>query len=77
LLSDPAYDRLTRFDRGTDAAGLHTACCLLRLRPADVLKFGELYLGGGISHGNQILRTGWVDQTMTPEQVSPQYKRVP
>ena len=73
LLSDPAYDQLTRFDWGTDAAGLHTACCLLRLRPADMLKFGELYLGGGVWHGKQILPAGWVEQTMTPGPVSPQY----
>jgi CubicO group peptidase (beta-lactamase class C family) len=73
LLTDPAYDRLTRFDWGTDAAGLHTACCLLRLRPADMLKFGELYLGGGVWHGKQILPAGWVEQTMTPDPMSPQY----
>ncbi len=73
LLSDPAYDVLTRFDWGTDAAGLHTACCLLRLRPADMLKFGELYLGGGVWHGKQILPTGWVEQTMTPSELSSQY----
>jgi CubicO group peptidase (beta-lactamase class C family) len=73
LLSDPAYDRLTRFDWGTDAAGLHTACCLLRLRPADMIKFGELYLGGGIWHGKKILPTGWVQQSMTPSQLSQQY----
>ena len=73
LLSDPAYDRLTRFDWATDAAGLNTACCLLRLRPADMIKFGELYLGGGVWHGKQILPAGWVEQTMTPGEVSPQY----
>jgi CubicO group peptidase (beta-lactamase class C family) len=73
LLSDPAYDQLTRFDWATDAAGLNTACCLLRLRPADLLKFGELYLGGGVWHGKQILPAGWVEQTMTPGPVSPQY----
>ena len=73
LLSDPAYDRLTRFDWATDAAGLHTACCLLRLRPADMIKFGELYLGEGIWHGKRVLPTGWVNQTMTPSEVSSQY----
>jgi CubicO group peptidase (beta-lactamase class C family) len=73
LLSDPAYDTLTRFDWGTDAAGLHTACCLLRLRPADMMKFGELYLGRGVWHSKQILPAGWVEQTMTPSEVSPQY----
>jgi CubicO group peptidase (beta-lactamase class C family) len=73
LLTDPAYDRLTRFDWGTDAAGLHTACCLLRLRPADMIKFGELYLGGGKWHGKRILPAGWVEQTMKPGELSPQY----
>jgi CubicO group peptidase (beta-lactamase class C family) len=72
-LSDPAYDRLTRFDWATDAAGLHTACCLLRLRPADMIKFGELYLGEGVWHGKKVLPTGWVNQTMTPSDVSSQY----
>ena len=72
-LSDSAYERLTRFDWATDAAGLHTACCLLRLRPADMIKFGELYLGEGIWHGKKILPTGWVEQTMTPSEVSSQY----
>jgi CubicO group peptidase (beta-lactamase class C family) len=72
-LGDPSYDVLTSFDWGTDAAGLHTACCLLRLRPADMIKFGELYLGGGVWHGKQILPTGWVQQTMTPSELSSQY----
>jgi CubicO group peptidase (beta-lactamase class C family) len=72
-LGDPTYDELTRFDWGTDAAGLHTACCLLRLRPVDMIKFGELYLGDGVWHGKQILPTGWVQQTMTPSELSSQY----
>lgn len=73
LLSDPAYDRLRSFDWGTDAAGLHSGCCLLRLRPADMLKLGELYLGGGIWHGKRILPAEWVDQTMKPNELSSQY----
>ena len=73
LLSDPAYDGLTRFDWATDAAGLHTACCLLRLRPTDMIKFGELYLGGGVWHGKQTLPAGWVEQTMKPGELSSQY----
>ena len=72
-LGDPAYEVLTNFDWGTDAAGLHTACCLLRLRPADMIKIGELYLGGGVWHGKQILPAGWVQQTMTPSELSSQY----
>jgi CubicO group peptidase (beta-lactamase class C family) len=72
-LSDPAYEQVTRFDWATDAMGLHSGCCLLRLRPADMIKFGELYLGGGNWHGKQILPTGWVEQTMTPSELSSQY----
>jgi CubicO group peptidase (beta-lactamase class C family) len=72
-LGDPAYDVFTRFDWGTDATGLHPACCLLRLRPADMIKFGELYLGEGVWHGKQILPTGWVEQTMAPSELSSQY----
>jgi CubicO group peptidase (beta-lactamase class C family) len=71
--TDPAYNRLTRFDWGTDAAGLNSGCCLLRLRPADMIKFGELYLGGGVWHGKQILPAGWVEQTMKPSDLSSQY----
>jgi CubicO group peptidase (beta-lactamase class C family) len=73
LLSDPAYEGVTRFDWATDAAGLHTACCLLRLRPGDMIKFGELYLGGGVWHGKQILPPGWVEQTMTPCELNSAY----
>jgi CubicO group peptidase (beta-lactamase class C family) len=72
-LGDPAYDVLTRFDWGTDATGLHTACCLLRLRPADMITFGELYVGEGVWHGKQIVPAGWVQQTMTPSELSSQY----
>jgi CubicO group peptidase (beta-lactamase class C family) len=70
---DPAYNVLTGFGWGTDAAGLHTACCLLRIRPADMIKFGELYLGDGVWHGKRILPPGWVQQTMTPSELSSQY----
>ncbi len=73
LLTDAGYDRLTRFDWGTDAAGLNSGCCLLRLRPADMIKFGELYLGGGSWHGKQILPSGWVEQTMAPNELNSQY----
>jgi CubicO group peptidase (beta-lactamase class C family) len=70
---DWSYNTVTRFDWGTDAAGLHTACCLLRLRPADMIKIGEVYLGRGSWHGKQILPPGWVEQTMAPNDLSSQY----
>ena len=60
-LADPAYDTVHRFGWATDAAGLHSGCCMLRLRPADMIKFGELYLGGGVWQGKRILPAGWVE----------------
>ena len=38
-----------------------------------MIKFGKLYLGGGLWHGKKILPAGWLEQTMTPGEVSPQY----
>ena len=66
-----AHDDSAAFDRagfgwGTDAQGLNTGCCLLRLTPADMIKFGELYLDDGKWQGRQILPPGWVEQSMTP-----------
>lgn len=73
LLDDSSVDRLSRFDWGTDAAGLNSGCCLLRLRPADMVKFGELYLDDGMWHGQRILPAGWVEQTMTPSALNSSY----
>jgi CubicO group peptidase (beta-lactamase class C family) len=67
------YDTMSGFGWGTDAAGLHSACCLLRLRPADMIKIGELYLGGGVWHGKQILPPGWVEQSTTLGPLNPEY----
>jgi CubicO group peptidase (beta-lactamase class C family) len=68
-----SYDTMSAFGWGTDAAGLHSACCLLRLRPADMIKIGELYLGGGVWRGKQILPPGWVEQSTTVSPLTPQY----
>ena len=68
-----SYDTMPAFGWGTDAAGLHTACCLLRLRPADMIKIGELYLGGGVWQGKQILPPGWVEQSTTVSPLGPEY----
>jgi CubicO group peptidase (beta-lactamase class C family) len=68
-----SYDTMPAFGWGTDAAGLHSACCLLRLRPADMLKIGELYLGGGVWQGKQILPPGWVEQSTTVSPLGPEY----
>jgi CubicO group peptidase (beta-lactamase class C family) len=68
-----SYDTMSAFGWGTDAAGLHTACCLLRIRPADMIKIGELYLGGGVWRGKQILPPGWVEQSTTVGPLTPEY----
>ena len=68
-----SYDTMSAFGWGTDAAGLHSACCLLRLRPADMIKIGELYLGGGVWQGKQILPTGWVEQSTAVGPLTPEY----
>jgi CubicO group peptidase (beta-lactamase class C family) len=73
LPTPPSYDTMSAFGWGTDAAGLHSACCLLRLRPADMVKIGELYLGDGVWHGKQILPPGWVKQSTTVGPLSPEY----
>ena len=68
-----SYDTMSAFGWGTDAAGLHSACCLLRLRPADMIKIGELYLRDGLWQGKQILPPGWVEQSTTVGPLSPEY----
>jgi CubicO group peptidase (beta-lactamase class C family) len=68
-----SYDTMSVFGWGTDAAGLHSACCLLRLRPADMIKIGELYLGGGVWHGKQILPPGWVERSTTVGALGSEY----
>jgi CubicO group peptidase (beta-lactamase class C family) len=68
-----SYDTMSAFGWGTDAAGLHSACCLLRLRPADMIKIGELYLADGVWQGKQILPPGWVEQSTTVGPLSSEY----
>jgi CubicO group peptidase (beta-lactamase class C family) len=68
-----SYDTMSAFGWGTDAAGLHSACCLLRLRAADMIKIGELYLADGVWQGKQILPPGWVVQSTTVGPLSPEY----
>jgi CubicO group peptidase (beta-lactamase class C family) len=38
-----------------------------------MIKFGELYLGGGSWHGKQFLPSGWVEQTTVPNELNSQY----
>lgn len=47
----------------TDTAGVNTAGWGLTLSAADMAKLGQLYLDGGMWNGNQIVSSGWVDES--------------
>lgn len=58
-VGDPAFDSRTDFGWGTDAAGLNSGCCLLRLTPTDIAKIGEPFRSHGVRRGTRILPAGW------------------
>jgi CubicO group peptidase (beta-lactamase class C family) len=72
-LPTPASFDAVGFGWATDAAGLHSGCCMLRLRAADMLKIGELYLKDGVWQGKRILPAGWVEMSTTPSSLNPEY----
>lgn len=61
-VGDPAFDARTDFGWGTDAAGLNSGCCLLRLTPVDMAKIGELFRSDGLWRGSRIMPTGWAGE---------------
>jgi CubicO group peptidase (beta-lactamase class C family) len=48
---------------GQDAAGIELGGYGIRLRPIDMLKFGQLYLQRGQWNGKTLLSAGWVDKS--------------
>jgi CubicO group peptidase (beta-lactamase class C family) len=50
----------------TDPQGFHTGGFGLWLRPADMLKFGQLYLQQGMWNGKQIISPELINQTIHP-----------
>lgn len=72
LPTPPSFDAVG-FGWATDAVGLHSGCCMLRLRATDMVKIGELYLGDGVWQGRRILPAGWVETSTTPSSVNPEY----
>jgi CubicO group peptidase (beta-lactamase class C family) len=72
LPTPPSFDTVG-FGWATDAAGLHSGCCMLLLRAADMVKIGEIYLDDGVWQGKRILPSGWVETSTTPSSINSEY----
>lgn len=59
------YDATKGFTWPVDPQGFQVGCCLLTLRPADLLKLGQLYLDQGQWNGNPVLPSAWVQEATT------------
>lgn len=46
-----------------DPQGLHEGASLLKLRPVDLVRLGQLYLDDGAWGGQQIVPTAWVEES--------------
>ncbi|WP_340024323.1 serine hydrolase [Paenibacillus sp. FSL K6-1096] len=57
---------IREYEWETDPQGIHTGGYGLKLRPADLLNFGQLYLQEGIWQGVQLLSGSWVKQSVQP-----------
>ena len=53
-----------------DATGVDLGGFGIRLRPIDMLKFGQLYLQRGLWNGKSLLSAGWIDKAYV-SQISP------
>jgi CubicO group peptidase (beta-lactamase class C family) len=50
-----------------DRQGIHQGWSLLKLRPADMLSFGQLFLDGGEQQGDQVVSPAWVDEATSTQ----------
>lgn len=57
---------IREYEWETDPQGIHTGGYGLKLRPADLLNFGQLYLQEGVWRGVQLLSGSWVTQSVQP-----------
>ena len=53
--------------------GTTNGCCMLKLKPADMVKIGRLYLDRGQWEGRQILPAEWVQLATTPSGTNSEY----
>ena len=71
LPTPPSFDARARL--GDGCGGTAQRLLHARLRAADMVKIGELYLGDGVWQGRRILPAGWVETSTTPSSVNPEY----
>jgi CubicO group peptidase (beta-lactamase class C family) len=55
---------------GQDSSGIDLGGYGIRLRPIDMLKFGQLYLQRGLWNGKPLLSSGWIDKAYV-SQIAP------
>ena len=55
----------------TDPQGVYFGGNEMRMRPTDMVRFGELYRNGGVWEGKRILAEEWIRQSWTPRTSSP------
>jgi CubicO group peptidase (beta-lactamase class C family) len=70
---DPTPFERAGFGWATVAQAINIGAGGLRLRPADMLKFGQLYLDHGKWHGKQLAPEEWVAASVAPSPASSQY----
>jgi CubicO group peptidase (beta-lactamase class C family) len=58
--------RISQYEWIKDATRTPIAASGLRLRPRDILKFGQVYLDKGKWEGTQIIPESWVEASLTP-----------
>jgi CubicO group peptidase (beta-lactamase class C family) len=50
-----------------DHQGIHQGWSFLKLRPSDMLAFGQLILDGGEWHGDQLISEAWVEEATSTQ----------
>ncbi|WP_345801697.1 serine hydrolase [Microbacterium sp. AZCO] len=56
-----------------DPQGINLGSALLRLRPSDLIRFGQLFLDGGDWRGETVVSSSWVEAATAPEAETGQY----
>lgn len=60
---------ITEYEWSTDDRGYHLGAAYLRIKPRDMVKFGNLIMNKGKYNGNQIVPESWINE-MTETKIS-------